>query len=233
MKRNLLKLVLLTWGACLCAPLCGQDKSDEAATDAVSSRKADDVQAEIGENESFDSVPKDESGHENSVSSELNAKKLLGEDTPEWVKKGLVLGDEHRLAISSSLLPDVEQCREDLKSRMMIEVRSYLDKHVLEKSSAYQLAELTQEYVEKYWVNPAQTFDNVQDRPSGTYHQLWIGLHISADQLKKVREWEMNSFREKRLKQVGIIGGAGIATITLLSGLVGVLARREKAKLKS
>ena len=102
-----------------------------------------------------------------------------------------------------------------------------------ENASALLLPQLTQEYVEKYWVVPSQTFDNVQDRPSGTYHQLWIGLHISADQLKKVREWERHSVRASRTKQVGVLGGTGVAAITILSGFVGVLARREKAKLKA
>jgi hypothetical protein len=162
----------------------------------------------------------------------LNSKKLLNDETPEWVKQGVVLGDEHRLAICSSLLPDLEQCREDLRTRLLGEVQAYLDKHVLTEILADELPELTQEYVEKYWVNPSQSFDNVQDRPSGTYHQLWIGLQISADQLEKVRSWEAEALRHLRVRQLGVISGVGIAGITMFSGLVGVLARREKAKLK-
>jgi hypothetical protein len=115
----------------------------------------------------------------------------------------------------------------------MRDVQAYLNNHVLENASALLLPQLTQEYVDKYWVVASQTFDNVQDRPSGTYHQLWIGLHISADQLKKVREWERHRVRESRTKQVGVLGVAGVAAITILSGFVGVLARREKAKLKA
>jgi hypothetical protein len=157
---------------------------------------------------------------------------LLNSETPDWVKDGLVLGESHRLAISSSLLPDLEQCEEDLKSRMMWEVRSYLDKHVLTHSNASQLSELTPEYVEKYWVVPNRVFDNVQDRPSGTYHQKWIELQLSAEQLDKVRSWERTNQRERRTKQIGLLGGAGIAGIALFSGLIGLLARREKAKLK-
>jgi len=102
----------------------------------------------------------------------------------------------------------------------------------LENSSSHSLPELTQEYVEKYWVNSNQSFDNVQDRPSGTYHQLWLGLHISSDQLKMVREWEKHLIRDRRTKQAGILGGIGVGAITILSGLVGLMARREKAKLK-
>ena len=181
-------------------------------------------QAEIGNAESFDSLSGDTVGETAPVP-------VLGSGTPDWVKKGLVLGDEHSLAISSTLMPDVEQCREDLKSRMMSEVRMYLNKHVLEYSDVIKLPELTQEYVEKYWVKKGQEFDNIQDRPSGTYHQLWIGLHISSEQLTKIREWEKQGVRELRMKKVGIFGGIGVFAVTLLSGAVGLLARREKAKL--
>jgi len=183
------------------------------------------AQAEIGNTESFDSLSGDTVG-------ETAPLPVLGSKTPDWVKKGLVLGDEHSLAISSTLMPELEQCREDLKNRMMSEVRMYLNKHVLEYSDATKLPELTQEYVEKYWIKKGQEFDNVQDRPSGTYHQLWIGLHISSEQLTKIREWEKHNVRELRMKKVGVFGGLGVFTVTLLSGAVGLLARREKAKLK-
>ena len=182
--------------------------------------------AEIDSNESFDSVAGDSIGGTVPLP-------VLNGNTPEWVKNGLVLGDEHSLAISSTLLPDLEQCREDLKARMMSDVQAYLDKHVLEFAAADQLPELTREYVEKYWVKKGQEFDNIQDRPSGMYHQLWIGLHISSEQLAKVRKWEKQSVREQRTKKVGVLGGVGVFAITLLSGAIGVLARREKAKLKA
>ncbi|MEQ1826275.1 MAG: hypothetical protein ABL921_10020 [Pirellula sp.] len=189
-------------------------------------------QAEWVSKESFDIIA-GEPATELDNADTVSTKKLFNDNTPDWVKQGLVLGDDHSLSISSSLLSDLAQCREDLDARLLSEVQSYLDKHVLEHIFAHQLPELTKEYVEKYWLNKSQSFDNVQDRPSGTYHQLWVGLHISADQLKKVRDWERRGLQEKRVKQIGVLGGTGVAVITLFSGLVGVLARREKAKLKA
>ncbi len=183
------------------------------------------TRAEIDSNDSFDSVVGDSIG-------ETAPLPVLNDSTPEWVKNGLVLGDEHSFAISSTFLSDLDQCREDLKATLMSDVQAYLDKHVLKFAAADQLAELTQEYVEKYWVKQGQEFDNIQDRPSGMYHQLWIGLHISSEQLAKVRKWEAQSVREQRTKKVGVLGGISVVVITLLSGAVGVLARREKAKLK-
>ena len=184
--------------------------------------------AEIRSGDSLDSLD----SSEDAAGAEKISKKLLSDDTPDWVKHGLLLGDEHSLAISSSLFPSIEQCREDLKLRMMHEVNIYLREHVLQISEQESLPKLDCEYVEKFWVNPKQVFDNVQEREGVVYHQLWIGLHISADQLKKVRDWEKQNIRESRTAKVGVMGGIGIGAISLLSGLVGFLARRERAKLK-
>jgi hypothetical protein len=193
--------------------------------------------AEIDASMSLESISETPTKSTDSAVSDLapldpSSMKILNENTPDWVKEGLVLGEDHRLAVSSSLFPDREQCVGDLKSRLMSEVRSYLDKHVLELTNASQLPELTEQYVESNWLVANREFDNVQDRPSGTYHQLWKELRISSEQLEVVRGWERSRLRETRTKQVGVLGGLGIAAITMFSGLIGVLARQEKAKLK-
>jgi len=158
---------------------------------------------------------------------------VLQENTPDWVKKELAVSEDgHTLAISSSLFADLEECREDLKTRMLNEVQAHLDKHVLMHSVAHALPELTPEYVEKVLLKKGQEFDNVQVRPSGTYHQLYVAVHISAAQLKKIKSWEKRAVRETRVKQLGVIGGVGVAAIALFSGSIGVLARREKATLQ-
>ena len=188
------------------------------------------VEAERVTNDSFGLIVGD-----GMDSQEAAAMPFLNESTPEWVKNGLKNGqlfdNERNFVISSTLLPDLEQCNEDLKSRMMVEVRAYLKKNVLEHENV-KLPELTQEYIEKYWVVRGQVFDNVQDRPSGSYHQVWIGLHISSEQLAKIKDWEKRSERDIRTKKAGVAGGISVFAITLLSGAVGLLARREKAKLK-
>lgn len=208
-----------------------QEAIEESGKEAI-------VGAEIDASMSLESISETPTKPTDTAVSDLapldpSSTKILNENTPDWVKEGLVLGEDHRLAVSSSLFPDREQCVGDLKLRMMNEVRSYLDKHVLELTNAYQLPELTEEYVESHWLVANREFDNVQDRPSGTYHQLWQELRISSEQLEVVRGWEKSRVREIRTKQAGVLGGLGIAAITVFSGLIGVLARREKAKLKS
>lgn len=200
------------------------------AAPAYSKPAQSNTTAERVSNDSFGLVSGDGVGDDNDV-----PMPFLNDNTPEWVKSGLrngqSTGDDRSFVISSSLLPDLEQCNDDLKSRMMSEIRVYLKKNVLEYEDA-KLPQLTQEYVEKYWLKRDQLFDNVQDRPSGTYHQLWLGLRISSEQLAKVRGWEKQSERDLRIKKAGVVGGLGVFAITLLSGAVGLLARREKAKLK-
>jgi len=215
------------------SPLALPDTANPSPPEAPAPTLPAPAKAEVDSSESFDSVAGDTTSMD-ATGDYLDTIPIpvLNGSTPDWVKNGLVMGEDHSFAISSTLMPDLEQCREDLKSRMMSDVRVYLDKHVLQFSEAYRLPELTQEYVEKYWVKKGQVFDNIQDRPSGSYHQLWIGLHISSEQLSKIREWEKQTVREQRTRKVGIFGGVGVFVITLLSGAVGLLARREKAKLK-
>ena len=186
------------------------------------------AKAEIHDNESFEPLTSNEV-----ELSQAPSTNVLNDETPEWVKNGLVFGDDNHLVISSSVFPELSQCEEDLRSRLLNEVHVYLDKHVLEAKTASMLDYLTYEYVEENWIVPNKRFDNVSHRPSGTYHQLWIELQISSNELEKIRQWERSVFREQRTKQVGVLGGIGIAILTVFSGLVGVLARREQAKLKS
>jgi hypothetical protein len=202
----------------------------------VSFRK-NQASSEVRASDSFDVLNSSNNGSENSesdlvVPSDSATTKLLGDGTPEWIKKGLTLGEDHNLAINSSFFATVEECEEDLRSRMMTEIHEYLDKNVLSRAKASSLPELTSEYVQKYWVVPAQRYENIRDNQGETLHQLWMGLHISSEQLKKVREWENAGLRQDRTRQVGLVGGLSVAGLTLLSGMVGVFARREKAKLK-
>jgi hypothetical protein len=241
---QLTKYLTLTFALNLNGPWTQQSGDDtqsrppqlEQPVESTSPNKAE-VKAETVSEESFGVIAGDVEATKSAIPDATDvdpvSKKLLNDQTPDWVKQGVVRGDDHSFAISSSLSPDLEQCREDLESRLLSEVQNYLDKNVLEHMPAFRLKELTEDYVKKYWLKKEQWFDNLQDRPSGTYHQLWVGLHISAEQLKMVSEWEKACLREERVQQAGVAGGIGVGVITLLSGLVGVFARREKAKLKS
>jgi len=159
---------------------------------------------------------------------------LLNENAPAWIRDGLSKeGDELRFPIATSLHSDVEECRNELDSVLITEVRDYLEKNVLlEGVSAGDMAGLTTEYIKKKLLVPEREYVNIVDRPSGSYHQLWRQIFISKSELAVIRGWEKNREVLERTKQVGLMGGSALLGMTLLSGMVGLLARREKAKLK-
>lgn len=159
---------------------------------------------------------------------------LLNESAPAWIRDGLSKeGDELRFPIATSLHSDVEECRNELDNVLLSEVRDYLEKNVLlDGVSATNLAGLTTEYIKKKLLVPEREYVNIVDRPSGSYHQLWRQIFISKSELAVIRGWEKNREVLERTKQVGVVGGSALLGMTLLSGMVGLLARREKAKLK-
>ncbi len=159
---------------------------------------------------------------------------LLNESAPAWIRDGLSKeGDELRFPIATSLHSNVEECRNELDNVLLSEVRDYLEKNVLlDGVSATDLAGLTTEYIKKKLLVPEREYVNIVDRPSGSYHQLWRQIFISKSELAVIRGWEKNREVLERTKQVGVVGGSSLLGMTLLSGLVGLLARREKAKLK-
>ena len=159
---------------------------------------------------------------------------LLNENAPAWIRDGLSKeGDELRFPIATSLHSDVEECRNELDNVLLSEVRDYLEKNVLlDDVTASDLAGLTTEYIKKKLLVPEREYVNIVDRPSGSYHQLWRQIFISKSELAVIRGWEKNREVLERTKQVGVVGGSALLGMTLLSGMVGLLARREKAKLK-
>ena len=159
---------------------------------------------------------------------------LLNENAPVWIRDGLSKeGDELRFPIATSLHSDVEECRNELDSLLISEVRDYLEQNVLlDGVSATDLTGLTTEYIKKKLLVPEREYVNIVDRPSGSYYQLWRQIFISKSELAVIRGWERNREVLERTKQVGVMGGSALLGMTLLSGMVGLLARREKAKLK-
>lgn len=158
---------------------------------------------------------------------------VLGKDTPEWITKGLVLGESLRTPLASSLFLTVEECRKDLESRIFEEAKAKVATYALRWSvSIDDIPEITREYVLENWVTKNREFDNVQVRPSGTYHQLWCELNLSQEEIKKVQDWARPILAEHRTKEAGAFAAFAIVTMGFVSGLVGLLAGREKAKLK-
>lgn len=210
-------------------PESNEDKITEQPTVAKeSSAKAEVVgNAEVVNDSSISTIA------EGAIQSSDDSQPVLGKDTPEWIKKGLVLGESLRTPLSSSLYLTLDECRKDLESRIFDEAKAKIASHTLHSSvSVEDIPQITREYVLENWVTKDREFDNVQIRPSGTYHQLWCELNVSQEELKKVRDWELPILSERRTKQVGALAGFAVVAMGFVSGLVGLLAGREKAKLK-
>ncbi|XZE36476.1 hypothetical protein SH501x_002048 [Pirellulaceae bacterium SH501] len=160
-------------------------------------------------------------------------KPLLPADAPDWVRAPQENKGELRFAIPTATAEDLSRCYEEFDSQLLPEVQKMLDAHVLRQTSASQLAPLTKKYIEDHWLVQDCEYDQVVELPSGTYHQLWKQVYISKEQLEIVRKWEEKSILGERIVKVGALGGASIGGMMLLSGLIGVLARRESRKLKA
>ncbi len=200
---------------------------DLEKSDASSSKSAEKKSTEIKPADSKSPTLAAEALAESSIP-------LLNENAPAWIRDGLSKeGDELRFPIATSLYLDVEECRNELDSVLISEVRDYLEQNVLlDGVSATDLTGLTTEYIKKKLLVPEREYVNIVDRPSGSYYQLWRQIFISKSELAVIRGWERNREVLERTKQVGVMGGSALLGMTLLSGMVGLLARREKAKLK-
>jgi hypothetical protein len=160
-------------------------------------------------------------------------KPILPADAPDWVRAPQVGKGELRFAIPTATAEDLEQCYEEFDSQLLPEIQKMLDTHVLRQASASQLTSLTKKYIEDHWLVQDCEYDQVVELPSGTYHQLWKQVYISKEQLEIVRRWEEKAILGERIGKVGAVGGVSIGGMMLLSGLIGVLARRESRKLKA
>lgn len=154
------------------------------------------------------------------------------DDAPDWVRREAELDGEHVFTIWTTESPELQRCREEFDAILLPQVQKHLDEKVLRHVQAKNLPELTKEYVEKYWLVDGKEFDDVSERPTGEHHRLWKQIHITQSQLEKVRDWENRIVVSQRTKHVGFAGAATLAGMTLLSGMIGLLARREQAKLK-
>lgn len=173
-----------------------------------------------------------ETGSKSADSESRRLEHLPPDDAPDWVREEPQLHGGHVFTIWTTESPDLEGCREEFDAILLPQVQKHLDEHVLRHVQAKNLSELTKEYIEKYWLVEGKEFDDISERPTGAHHRLWKQIHITESQIDTVRDWENRIVVSQRTKHVGLAGAATLAGMTLLSGMIGLLARREEAKLK-
>jgi len=153
-------------------------------------------------------------------------KPLVGDNAPSWVRERIVSKTRLRVPIASSLFETLDECRKDIDQRLLEEVRNILVQNGFgELSTTWPEGTLTESYVREHFLADSE-FDNVQERPSGTYHQLWILLDIDETQLSYLKHWERQFVSEERAMIVEFTLIGIVATLASFSAIVGFIAHR-------
>jgi len=155
---------------------------------------------------------------------------ILGEGVPDWIRQPITSESRILLPIESSMHSTIEECQEDLNGKLVDEAKRLLDMHVLQRVNADSIPELTPEFIREKLINREGEFDNFQERPSGTFHQLWVRMDIDEKELAQIRDWERTVVTQKRVTTLGGVAGGVLGALAGISGVVGLLSRREKNK---
>lgn len=157
-----------------------------------------------------------------------HSSKLLSDHAPSWVRERFLSDEVVRFPIESSLFPTLDDCRNDLDERLVEIVHAAIREHVLTSPEVIKLPNLTKEYIQNDLIRPGVEFDNVMERSSGVYHQLWKLIQIGPEQIAEIKSWERREISNSRIQD---LGAGSIVALTLLSGFSGgvhFFAKREQ-----
>jgi len=154
-------------------------------------------------------------------------KPLVGENAPSWVRERIVSKTRLKVPIASSLFESIDECRKDIDQRLMDEVQTILVQNGFgDLSTTWPSNALTVSYIREHFLANSE-FDNIQERPSGTYHQLWVLLDIDDEQLSYLKHWERQTASKERAVGVVLTTIAIVASIASFSAIVGFISHRE------
>lgn len=168
----------------------------------------------------------------NSVS---NAASGMEPELPAWLMDS---GDdeekngEHKFLVVTIPQADVAACDEELKEKLPAEVHSFIDKNILRHIDADSVPFLTNDYIKKeiLSLNPERTFTKTLVRPGGDMFQIYRQLTIPSTEVKRLVEYERGVVAGERSVQVGFVAAVLLGAVGSVSGILGMLARREKSK---
>jgi hypothetical protein len=155
---------------------------------------------------------------------------ILGDGVPDWIRQRVTEEDQILVPIESSMYTTVEECRDDLESKLVGEAKKVLDSYVLRGVSSDSIPELTSSFIRDKLIDQQSEFDNFQERPSGSFHQLWVRMDIDKKELAQIREWERAVVTQERVWRLGGLSFAVLGSIAGLSGVVNLFSRREQYK---
>jgi hypothetical protein len=159
-------------------------------------------------------------------------------EPPEWYKEGVggfpSKDGEQSFLVYSIPCPSAEESQLELKEKLVSEVMAHIDEHILKHVAASDIPGLTKSYVEKNILptHSDRIYSKSIQKAGGPMYTGVRQVTIDKREVDRITAWESQFIVSKRSKEVGLFGGIGLAGMTVLSGLIGLLARREKAKLK-
>lgn len=197
--------------------------AEVASDDAIPPAIADSLQPPAAPN-----PPNANSSHEDGVFT--TDRPILGEGVPDWIRQRIVESDRVMIPIESSMHSTLEECKDEIQSKLPEEVRNVLDVHVLKRVPASSIPELTDAYIRENLVDRTAEFDNYQERPSGVFHQVWVKMVADKKRLDQIHEWEREILTQERVWHLGGLSGAVLGSLAGFSGIVNWLSRRERKR---
>jgi hypothetical protein len=137
---------------------------------------------------------------------------------------------QQAFVVMSNPEEDLSTCQKDIQERIEAEIIDHINNKVLRYLTAEDL-QINKKWIEKNVLSESNdTYTKVSDLPSGRYYQIYRRINLSPKVVRLIQSREQEKMMHRRSTEVGALGGIGLAGMGLLSGLIGLLAKREKAK---
>jgi hypothetical protein len=175
------------------------------------------------------------SSHIETASPEVGAKSIDEQVFPSWVTEaegGVTSNGDHTFLVVTIPHTDVASCTDDLAEKLPSEVLTYIHKKILRHTSVESIPFLTADYIQSEIlnVNSNRTFTKTLVRPGGEMFQIYRQVTIPSSHVAKILDYERDSVSGERSVQIGVGTALLLSMVGAMSGLLGVMARREKSK---
>lgn len=184
---------------------------------------------------SSEKVSSTENSQVETASPEVGTKSVGEQDFPSWVSEaegGLTSNGDHTFLVVTIPHTDVVSCTDDLADKLPSEVLTYIHKKILRHTSVESVPFLTADYIQSEIlnVNSNRTFTKTLVRPGGEMFQIYRQVTIPASHVARILDYERDSVSGERSVRIGAGTALLLSLVGAMSGLLGVMARREKSK---
>ncbi|XZE18425.1 hypothetical protein SH449x_003718 [Pirellulaceae bacterium SH449] len=169
------------------------------------------------------------------ASQDVGTKSVGEQDFPSWVSEaegGVTSKGDHTFLVVTIPHTDVASCTDDLADKLPSEVLTYIHKKILRHTSVESIPFLSADYIQREIlnVNSDRTFTKTLVRPGGEMYQIYRQVTIPASHVTKILNYERDIVSGERSVRIGAGTAVLISMVGAMSGLLGLLSRREKSK---